>query len=126
VRRGPRRQRKLRHGERAHVPHRREVPRFFGFCPGHKDYQAEIPAFAAEIKDIFEKWEIAQYVERARHREPFDPADYEDDDEMDEEDIEMERKNDIREAARHLLLVEQAREWFLGTNSGKLPMHYSL
>jgi hypothetical protein len=79
----------------------------------HKDYQAEIPAFAAEVKDIFEQWEIKDYLERARHREPFDPADYEDDDDMDEEDIEMERQQDIREAARDLLLVEQAREWLL-------------
>jgi hypothetical protein len=32
---------------------------------------------------------------------------------MDAEDIEMERKRDIREAARDLMLVEQAREWLL-------------
>jgi hypothetical protein len=78
-----------------------------------KDYRDEIPAFAAEVKDIFERWEIADYLERARHREPFDPADYEGEADMDEEDIEMERKQDIREAARDLLLVEQAREWLL-------------
>lgn len=86
---------------------------FLGAAERHKDYQAEVPAFAAEVKDIFEQWEIADYLERTRHREPFDPADYEDDDEMDAEDIEMERKRDIREAARDLLLVEQAREWLL-------------
>ncbi len=32
---------------------------------------------------------------------------------MTPEDIEMERQRDIREAARDLLLVEQAREWLL-------------
>jgi hypothetical protein len=37
----------------------------------HKDYEAGIPAFAAEIKAIFEEWEIADYLERARHRERF-------------------------------------------------------
>jgi hypothetical protein len=78
-----------------------------------KDYRAEIPDFAAEIKDIFEQWQIADHLERARHREPFDPADYEDDDEMSADDIEMERKWDIRVAARDLMLVEQAREWLL-------------
>ena len=78
-----------------------------------KDYREEIPAFVTEIKDIFEQWEIADYLEQVRHREPFDAADYEDDDDLDQEDIEMERKQDIREAARDLLLVEQAREWLL-------------
>jgi hypothetical protein len=86
---------------------------FLDAAERHKDWQAEVPAFAAEIKDIFEHWEIADYLERARHREPFDPTDYEDDDEVDAEDIEMERKRDIREAARDLMLVEQAREWLL-------------
>ena len=79
----------------------------------HKDFQVELPAFAAEINDIFEQGEIADYLERAWHREPFDPAECEDDDEMDQEDIEMDRKRDIREAARDLLLVEQARELLL-------------
>jgi hypothetical protein len=87
---------------------------FLNASENHKDYQAEIPASAAEIKDIFEQWEIVEYLERARHRVPFDPADYEGDDEMDEQDTEMERKQDIREAARDLMLVEQAREWLLG------------
>jgi hypothetical protein len=86
---------------------------FLDAAERHKDYRAEIPAFAAEVKDIFEQWEIAEYLERARHREPFDPADYEDETDMDAEDVEMERKSDIREAANDLLLVEQAREWLL-------------
>jgi hypothetical protein len=81
----------------------------------HKDYRAELPAFATEIKDIFEQWEIADYLGRARFREPFDPTEYEegDDDGMTPEDIEEERKRDIREAARDLMLMEQAREWLL-------------
>lgn len=88
---------------------------FLDAAESHKNYQAEIPAFAAEIKDIFEQREIAEYLERARFREPFDPTEYEDDDDggMTPEDIEAERKRDIREAARDLMLVEQAREWLL-------------
>jgi hypothetical protein len=86
---------------------------FLDAAERHKDYRTEVPAFAAEVKDIFEQYEIADYLERARHREPFNPADYEDDDDVDEEDIEMERKRDIREAARDLMLVEQARELLL-------------
>jgi hypothetical protein len=86
---------------------------FLDAAENRKDFQAEIPAFAAEVKNMFEQCEIADYLERARHREPFDPADYEDDDDMDEVDIEMNRKQDIREAATDLLLVEQAREWLL-------------
>jgi hypothetical protein len=79
----------------------------------NKDHEAEIPAFAAGIKDIFEQWEIADYLEHARHRESFNAADYENQDDMNAEDIEQERKRDIREAARDLILVEQAREWLL-------------
>lgn len=79
----------------------------------NKDFQTEIPAFTVEIKDLFEQREIADYLDRARYREPFDPAAYEDEDDMDEGDIEMERKQDIREAARDLMQVEQARGWLL-------------
>jgi hypothetical protein len=86
---------------------------FLDAAERHKDYRAEIRAFAAEIKGIFEQQEIGEYLKGARHREPFDPADYDDDDSMEAADNEMERKRDIRESARDLLLVEQAREWLL-------------
>src|SRR6266568_4980361 len=52
------------------------------------EFRAEIPAFAAEIKTIFEPWQLAEYLEKARQTEPFDPSIYED---ADPEDIEMER-----------------------------------
>jgi hypothetical protein len=77
----------------------------------HADFRAEIPAFVAEIKTIFEPWQLAEYLEVARHREPFDPSLYDEDD--DPEEIEMERQYDIREAANDLLLVERAKEWLL-------------
>jgi hypothetical protein len=74
------------------------------------DFRAEIPAFVAEIKSIFERWQLAEYLERARQSEPFDQDDYEGED---EETIELERKLDLRKGAAELLLVEQAREWLL-------------
>ena len=77
-------------------------------------FQAEIPAFVAEIKTIFEPWQLAQYLETARETEPFDPALFDDDDETDPEEVEDMRRDDIRQCTRDLLLVERAREWLLG------------
>jgi hypothetical protein len=65
----------------------------------HAGFRAEVPAFAAEIKTIFEPWQLAKYLEKARQSEPFDAGIYED---------------DIHRCASDLLLVEQAREWLLG------------
>lgn len=81
----------------------------------HADFRAEIPAFVAEIKDIFEPWQLAECLEKARNREPFDPSDYDEDDEdYDPEFIEMERKDDLRRSANDMLIVERAKEWLLG------------
>lgn len=86
---------------------------FLEAAENRKDFRGEIPAFVAEIKSIFEKWQLAQCLESARERPPFDPADYEDDDFYDAEDIEMERQSDIRRCAAELLMVERAKEWLL-------------
>jgi len=75
------------------------------------DFRAEIPAFVAEIKTIFEPWQLAEFLKTARQTEPFDPDIYEGED---PEVIEMERGNDLRRSAADLLLVERAREWLLG------------
>ena len=75
------------------------------------EFRVEIPAFVAEIKTIFERWQLAEYLEKARLREPFDPNLYDEDD--DPEEIEMDRQLDIHEAANDLLLVERAKEWLL-------------
>jgi hypothetical protein len=78
-------------------------------------FQAEVPAFVAEIKRIFEPWQLAEYLQTARQTEPFDPSLYDDDDEdYDPELIEMERKDDLRRCASDLLVVERAKEWLLG------------
>ena len=42
----------------------------------HADFRAEIPAFVAEIRAIFEPWQLAEYLETARQVKPFDPALY--------------------------------------------------
>lgn len=78
-----------------------------------KEFRAEIPAFVAKIKEIFEQWQLAQYLETAKETEPFDPALFEDNDEFDTEEVEDMRRDDIRQCTRDLLLVERAREWLL-------------
>ena len=73
------------------------------------DFRGEIPAFIAEIKTIFEPWQLAEYLEIARQTEAFDPEDYDD-----AEEAAMERQLELRKSAAELLLVERAREWLLG------------
>lgn len=79
------------------------------------DYRAELPAFVAEIKTIFEPWLLAECLATARQTEPFDPDIYEDED---PEYIEMERQDELRRSATDLLLVERAREWLLEGGEG--------
>ncbi len=73
------------------------------------DFRAEISAFVAEVKTIFERWQLSEFLETARQTEPFDPNDYDD-----AEEAEMERQSELRRSAADLLLVERAREWLLG------------
>ena len=73
---------------------------------------AWLSAFAAEVRTIFERWQLAEYLETARQTGPFDPSLYEDED--DPEVVEDERQADLRRCAADLLLVEQARGWLLG------------
>jgi hypothetical protein len=86
------------------------------------DFRAEIPAFVAKIKTIFERWQLAQYLETAKESEPFDLKLFEPQSsdslgeekiEFDADEIEDMRKDDIRQCTRDLLLVERAREWLL-------------
>ena len=81
------------------------------------DFRAELPAFVAEIKTIFEPWQLAELLKTARQTEPFDPSLYEDvneDEDIDPEFAEDERQDELRRSASDLLLVERAREWLLG------------
>ena len=78
------------------------------------DFRAEIPAFVAGIKTIFETWQLAEYLQTARQSEPFDPSLYDEEDEdYDPELVEDERQDEIRRSANDLLLVERARGWLL-------------
>ena len=72
------------------------------------EFRAEIPAFAAEIKKLFERWQLAEHLEKARLTEPFDASVYDDPDEA-----EIERQLELRRSAIDLLLVERAKEWLL-------------
>ncbi len=90
--------------------------KFLNFLEAADDepsFRAEIPAFVAEIKSIFERWQLAAYLEVAKQSEPFDPSLFDEDDETDAEDVEDMRKNDLRQCTRDLLLIERAREWLL-------------
>jgi hypothetical protein len=98
---------------------------FLEAAEANADFRAEIPAFVARIKQIFEPWQLAEYLETARETEPFDPSLFEPDPmigeeeiEFDAEEIEAIRKDDIRQCTRDLLLVERAREWLLEERSG--------
>ena len=81
------------------------------------DFRGEIPDFVAEIKRIFEQWQLALYLEMANATEPFDPNLFEGDDEYDPEEVEEMRQDDIRRCTRDLLLIERAREWLLEDES---------
>ena len=92
------------------------------------DVRAEIPAFVGKIKEIFEGWQRVQYPETAKKTEPFDPSLFEPQQsyllgeekiEVDAEEIEDMRKDDIRQCTRDLLLVERAREWLLEEKEGR-------
>jgi hypothetical protein len=89
---------------------------FLEAMESHADFRAEVPAFVAEVKTIFEHWQLAEYLETARQSEPFDPSLYDEDE--DPEDIEMDRREDIQRSARDLLLVERAKGWLLEGNEG--------
>ena len=88
----------------------------------HEYFREQISAFVAEIKSIFEQWQLAAYLEVAKQSERFDPSLFEprshpilgeEEIEFDAEEVEGMRKNDIRQCTRDLLLVERAREWLL-------------
>jgi hypothetical protein len=79
-----------------------------------RDWRQAIPAFAVEIKAIFEPWQLGEYLDRAGWTEPFDATLYDpEDDDYDPEEIEMERKDNVRRVANEMLLIERAKEWLL-------------
>ena len=88
--------------------------KFLNFLEAAEDdpeFRAEIPTFVAEIKSVFEKWQLAEFLETARQTEQFDPSIYDDDE--DPEVVELEQTLNLRRSAADLLLVERAKEWLL-------------
>jgi len=81
---------------------------FLEAADDNTDFRAEIPAFVAEIKTIFEPWQLRECLEQARQTEPFDPTLCDD-----PEEAEMEREFDLHRRTAGRLLVERAREWLL-------------
>jgi hypothetical protein len=85
---------------------------YLGAAEKDADFRSELPAFVAEIKAIFEPWQLAEYLEKVGWTEPFDPSIYEEEDE-DPEFIEMERQDNVQRVANEILLIERAKEWLL-------------
>ena len=79
-------------------------------------FRDEIPAFAAEIKSIFNAWQLDEFLERSCRAEPVD-ASMLDNDELEPdviEEIEEIVREDERQVARDRRLVERTRRWLLG------------
>ena len=76
------------------------------------EWRAEVPLFIAKIKDIFEPWQIAEFLETPRRLGALGHT-------ADEEGHELfrsqvEESDNVREDARNLMLLEWARELLLG------------
>ena len=85
--------------------------KFINFLEAADDndrFRAELSSFAAEVKTIFEPYQLAEYLETARQTEAFDSTIYDD-----EETAELEREASLRQCAADLLLVERAKAWLL-------------
>ena len=85
--------------------------KFINFLEAAEDdatFAAEIPAFVAQIRSIFEPWQLAEYLDKPRQTEPFDADVYDD-----PEEAELERQLELRRSAAELLLVERARQWLI-------------
>lgn len=67
-------------------------------------FRLELPAFATRIKEIFESWQLAQYLET----ESLDP------DVSVNDTIYSRNRESIHPCTRDLLLVERARAWLVG------------
>ena len=79
-------------------------------------WRAEIPHFVAKIKDIFEPWQIAQFLETPRRLGALGHT-------ADEEGhkllrIQVDESESLQEDSRNLLLFERAREWLLEDDGG--------
>lgn len=79
---------------------------------GIEDELGVVPAMKYLVGEKFMNWQIAEYLDKAGWTEAFDASLYDDED-YEPEEIEMERKNNIRRVAKEMLLIERAKEWLL-------------
>ena len=75
------------------------------------EWRADVPLFIAKIKDIFEPWQIAEFLETPRRLGALGHT-------ADEEGhkvlrSQVDESENLREDARNLMLFEWAREWLL-------------
>jgi hypothetical protein len=75
------------------------------------EWRTEIPSFIAKIKEIFEPWQIAQFLETPRRLGALGHT-------ADEEGhklyrSQLDESENLREDSRNLILFEQSREWLL-------------
>ena len=84
------------------------------------EWRAEIPQFVARIKEIFKRWQLAEFFDSPRRLGALGHV-------ADEEGHKLFRSQvdesvNLREDARNLLLFERAREWLLGDGTDNTEM----
>ena len=82
----------------------------------YSEWRAEIPQFVAKIKEVFEPWQIAEFLETPRRLGALGHASDEEGHKLYRSQVEQ--SENLREDARNLLLLERAREWLLEDASG--------
>ena len=93
---------------------------FLGVAETKPEWQAEVPLFIAKIKEMFETWQIAEFLETPRRLGTL--GHIADDEGHKLFRSQVEESDNIREDARNLMLFEQAWELLLGdqTNGSSL------
>ena len=76
------------------------------------EWRAELPDFIEEIKDIFEAWEIAEFLETPRRLGVLGHVASEESHELFRS--QADESDQVREDARNLMMLEWARELLLG------------
>ncbi|MEQ8788808.1 MAG: hypothetical protein RIC55_21025 [Pirellulaceae bacterium] len=79
-------------------------------------FRDEVPAFAAEIKSMFNAWQLTKFLDEAGPAAPIDTSNF-DDDESDPDEVEEMLREDARQVAQDRQLVERSRRWLLDDRS---------
>ena len=92
--------------------------KFFNFLEAsfdHPEFAVEIPLFVAEIKSIFQPWEISKFFEDLESGKVVDPAKVLDGSlDVDEGEDEGPDEHDVMRDADKILLTENARRLLVG------------